>query len=162
MGAVANVNDANLFSINRLSQMTGMARETITRKVQGIKPSGTKSGHPVYHWRDVGPALYGDAMPAAATDPNELPATERDRWYASELKRLEYEQELGQLLKAEDVRSAWAGALKAVMLGLETLTDVVERDAGLTPEQTSVIQRTVDRMRDQLYRELSGEEDDNV
>lgn len=159
MGVVTNVNDANLLSINRLSQMAGMARETIARRIQGIKPAGNRAGHPVYHLRDVGPALYGEALSAAATDPNELPANERDRWYASELKRLEYEQELGQLLKAEDVRSVWANALKANMLALETLTDVIERDAGLTPEQAIVIERVVDRMRAALYRDLAGEAD---
>lgn len=162
MSVVTNVNDANLLSINRLSQLTGMARETIARKIQSVRPAGNRAGHPVYHLRDVGPALYGDALPAAATDPNELPANERDRWYASELKRLEYEQELGQLLQAEEVRSVWADALKAIMLALDTLTDVVERDAGLTPEQAVVIQRAIDRMRASLYRDLTGEDEASV
>lgn len=161
MSVVTNVNDANLLSINRLSQLTGMARETIARRIQGIRPAGQRAGHPVYHLRDVGPAIYGEPA-SAASDPNELSANERDRWYASELKRLEYEQELGQLLKAEEVRSAWADALKAIMLALDTLTDVLERDAGLSPEQTAVIQRTVDRMRASLYRDLTGEDGGDV
>lgn len=86
----------------------------------------------------------------------EIPQTPKDRkdWYDSELRRLEYEQKTGVLVAADDMRTTVAEALKPVMLGLETLTDVVERDAGLTPEQATVIQREIDRMRDALYRDL--------
>jgi hypothetical protein len=40
------------------------------------------------------------------------------------------------------------------MLGLETLTDVVERDAGLSPEQAAIIHREIDRMREAMYQDM--------
>lgn len=156
MASVASVNDANVFSINRLSQVTGMARNTITARVHGIKPAGIRNGHPVYSMRDVGPALYGGEGSINVTDPKDLAPKDRKDYYDSELKRLAYEQDLKQLLKAEDVRAEWAEALKQIMLSLDTLVDVIERDAGLTPEQASILQRVIDKQRDQLYRQLAG------
>ncbi len=162
MGSVADVGDANYLSISRLSQLTGISRETIARKIAGVKPAGNRAGHPVYALRDVGPALWGETFSSAVTNPDDLPPKDRKDWYDSELKRLQYEQDLTKLLKAEEVRAAWASALKAIMLTLDTLVDVVERDAGLTPEQASIIQRVIDRQREALYLQLAGDGDDGA
>nr|WP_255773279.1 DUF1441 family protein [Halorhodospira sp. 9622] len=161
MPSPAQIGDANLFSINRLSQVTGMARETITKRLNGVQPAGMKNGHPVYHFREAGPALYGESAGASSADPEEMTPSDRDRWYASEIKRLEYEKSLGRLIPAEEARQAWSEALKSMMLALETLTDLVERDAGLNPEQARVIEATVDRVRRQLYTELGGSDDED-
>ncbi|MCW8918957.1 MAG: DUF1441 family protein [Gammaproteobacteria bacterium] len=86
----------------------------------------------------------------------DVPQTPRERndWYAAELKRLQFEKETGLLIAADDMRTTVAEALQPVMLGMETLTDVVERDAGLTPEQAAIIRREIDRLREALYLDL--------
>lgn len=99
--------------------------------------------------RDVQAEPEGVVIP---TDPES-----RDKWYASELKRLQYEAKTGQLLEAEEVRHTWSSMLKAIMLKLDTLQDVVERDAGLTPEQAQVIQEAIDTIREQAYQEIISE-----
>lgn len=98
-------------------------------------------------WRFTGGAGVAD---------DDIPQTPRERkdWYDSELKRLQFEKETGLLIASDDMRTTVAEALQPVMLGMETLTDVVERDAGLTPEQATIIHREVDRMREALYLDL--------
>lgn len=155
MGSVLSVDDANLLSISRLSQLTGMARETIAKRIQGVKPSGSKNGHSVYHLRDVGPALFAQENLTSVDDPDDLPPRERKDFYDSQLKRLQYEKELGRLMSAEEVRGEWSKTLKAIMLSLDTLVDVIEREAGLEPEQVATMQSVIDRERESLFLQLS-------
>ena len=98
-------------------------------------------------WRFTGGSGVGD---------DDVPQSPRERkdWYDSELKRLQYERETGLLVAADDMRTTVAEALQPITLGMETLTDVVERDAGLTPEQAVIIHREIDRMRESLYQDM--------
>ncbi len=104
----------------------------------------------VAQWRFAGPVSE-----EADFDPDRLPPADRDKWFASELKRRTLQVEDGQLLRADEVRATWAEVLKTIVLSLDTLADVVERDASLSPEQAQVVQRVVDRQRDMLHRSLT-------
>lgn len=85
------------------------------------------------------------------------PRERRDHWDA-ELKRIEFEKRIGQLLSAEDTRRTWAETIKAFVLMLDTLPDVVERDARLSPEQATAMASRIDLEREQLARQLTSPE----
>ena len=78
--------------------------------------------------------------------------------YEAELKRMEFEELTGQLIRAEDFRDDLVKTLKPVMLTLDTLVDVVEREAGLSPEQAIKVQELIDRERENLYKRIADDE----
>lgn len=161
MGDVIAAADANNWSINRIAQCFGMARDTVTRKLRnaGVPAAGKRSGHPVYALRDVAPALFADSVGYTGgedgeQDPNRMPPKDRKDWYDSENKRLKYEQDIGQLIPADDVAAALAETFKKIALSLDTMVDVIERDAGLDGKQLEVMQRIIDNARATLAGEL--------
>ena len=62
--------------------------------------------------------------------------------------------ERGDLLPANDVRDVFAEGFKVVRLALETLPDVLERDAALTPVQVAACERVLDKTREELHGDL--------
>ena len=142
--------DAFLFSINKLAEALGCTRDTVRQHISHIKPHAEKNGFPVYHLKDV--LKLVDAP--GTENPEELPPHKRKAWYEGELRRVDIEKKKGELIPAEDVRQVWAETLKAVMLTLDTLVDVVERDVGLKPDQIKCIQGIIDNQREILYNDL--------
>lgn len=119
------------------------------------------------------PGQHGGARPGAGrkpksqmADPNDPHRTltiakARREMYKAGLAEIELQQARGELVQAEDVRQTWAASLKRIALAMETLTDVIERDAGLSPEQAQVFEGAIDRVRAQLYASLTGEEEED-
>lgn len=162
MSSVASISEASLYSISRLARETGLARDTVRKQLAGVQPSATRKGHPVYTLGDACPAIFGApgvAGPGDGTnDPDQMEPADRDRWYASEVRRLDYEQKIGQLIPHEDVARTFAAAFKRVSSALDTLTDVVEREAGLSADQVAEVQRVVDGIRSDLYAQLADDD----
>lgn len=85
---------------------------------------------------------------------------ERRAWYQSENERLEVERKKGQLVPASTVEAEFAVLIKGMVQRLDTLADVLERDAALTPGQVEIVQRTVDSVREEMYRDQQQQESD--
>jgi len=58
-------------------------------------------------------------------------------------------------MRADDVRQDVAKVFKSLAQTLDSLNDVLERDAGLSPEQAAVIEQLLDREREKLYVRLT-------
>ncbi len=149
----------NLLSISKISDLTGIARQTIAQRITGIRPRSIRSGHPVYFLRDVGAALFAKETVAISSnpdqDPAKLPPVDRDRWYSSEIKRLDFEEQMGALVRVEDMAQAIGVTFKKLALMLDTLPDVLERDVGMTPQQISAMCRIIDTQRSDLYAQIT-------
>ncbi len=150
MQELLHTSDAFLFSINKLSEALGVSRDTIRKRLARIDAAKERNGFPVYHLRDC-VTLISDPI---TEDPEELAPRARKDWYDGELRRVELEKKKGQLLQVDETRLIWAETLKSMMLTLETLVDVIERDVGLGPEQIKRIQDIIDGQRELLYRQL--------
>lgn len=150
---VSTTNDAFLYSVNKLSQALGKSRDLIMHRIARIEPVKKINGHDVYHLRDV-VQLIDDNIDHTVKNPDSLAPRERKDWYEGESRRIEILKKQSQLLNADDVRETWAESLKAVMLRLDTLVDVVERDVGLDSEQIKSMQSIIDLQREQLYGDL--------
>lgn len=160
--SIQPIDDGNLFSVSRLARLTGYDRRTVTKRLESVKPAASRHGHAVYHLADAGPALFTDRTTIAdmeAIDPATLPPPERDKWYASEIKRLELETRMGRLLDAEETRQRIAETFKRIATSLDTMCDVIEREAGLTPEQVTEMQRIIDQMRAELFAQVAEGDD---
>ena len=145
-----SISDADQFSVNRLSRMTGFDRRTVSRRLEHVQPTGIRAGHPVYSLRDAGPALY--AVGYAGDDPEQMGPKDRLDWYRGESEKRKLQKTDGELVEASVYERHMADLLKVSVSWAETFTDVMEREAGLTPEQLERVQTAVDRQRDRLHK----------
>ena len=98
---------------------------------------------------------YGAADVDLADDPEKMPPKERLDWYRGTRERTRHLEEVGQLLPAADFERVLADVLKTVAVTLESLPDVLERDAGIDGAAVERCQLVVDRMRDELFARLT-------
>ncbi len=91
-------------------------------------------------------------------DPRDLPPMERRAYYQSENERLKVESTIGQLVPAAEVEADYAELVKKVVQFFDTLPDVLERKAGLTPEQVVKVQDECDRVRQSMYEGITDDD----
>lgn len=131
-------------------------------------PTLTASGQPRKSTPGHGGARAGAGRPVGSrhktTEPGETNAYQilakakaKRETYRAHLEELKYKAAARELIPIRDHETALATAFKMVAAALETLPDVLERDAGLSGAAIEVAQRVVDRVRDDLYRRLQGE-----
>lgn len=152
--SVSSLDDAYNWSIKRIAEAFGLARETVTSRIKKahIQPAGKKSGHPVYALKDVGPVLFiSEAVPVTELhNPDLMHPKDRLDWFKSENERLKFHVNEGDLVEAQDSARAMSDLAKALIQKLETLPDVLERDCGIPPEALDRVVHTVDDLRDQM------------
>lgn len=105
--------------------------------------------------RDVAQWYYGGKTADQEEDPEKLSPKDRLDWYRGARERTKHLEEVGELMRATDFEHALASALKAVAVGLESLPDVLERDAGITGVAVETAQRVIDRLREDLHKRLT-------
>lgn len=87
-------------------------------------------------------------------DPGRMDPKDRLDYYRSERERLKMEQETGDLIPAVEVERVAAEVLKSIAQTLDTLPDVLERDAGISPDAVLVVQRVIDAARESMFGDL--------
>jgi len=152
------------WSVARLADEFGMDRRTASKRLKeaGISPSGRRSGNDIYRLADAAPALV-QALPGGGggadfVDPRDLPPMERRAYFQSENERLKVETTTGQLVPAAEVEADYAEMVKKVVQFFDTLPDVLERKAGLTPEQVVKVQDECDRVRQSMYEGITDDD----
>ena len=168
MGDVVGFRDGDLWSISRLAESFGMARRTVSSRLVGVEPAGERNGNPVYHIKDASKALWQVNRAGGGTtlDLDQFPEA-RKAWYQSENERLKFEQNIGQLIPATDVHRTMAMMVKTIAAGIDSIPDILERDAGLDPQVIELViplldgmrEATADKMREAVRDEFKDEED---
>ena len=148
-------------SIRQIAEETGFDRDTVVKKMteSGTKPSGKRGGHSVYRLRDAIKALYISG-PDGRMDPDKMDPFRRKAHYQAEHEALQLAKERGEVVPCIEVEQEQARNFKVVVQMLDTLSDTLERDAGLTKVQAGRVDEIVDATRRKLYSDLV--EDDNV
>ncbi|TAA42478.1 MULTISPECIES: DUF1441 family protein [Pseudoxanthomonas] len=148
------------WSIARLADEFRMDRRTATKRIReaGVAPLGKRGGHDVYRLADVAPALV-DPLPSPAgdegvIDPHNLPPPDRLKWFQSENERLKLESSMGLLVPALEVEARFAELVKTLVMFMDTLPDVLERDVALSPKQVQAVQESCDRVRQEMYERV--------
>lgn len=152
---------AGLVSLHTGALICKVTRETLKKRIveSGIEPAGEDAaGNPLYWIVDLAIATHGGrsgiAKGGEVSDPMKLPASQRDAWFRSEGRRLELEERAGRLGSVEEFAREFGDAARDFAQFLDTLPDVLERDANMTPEQVDVMHDTLREERQRLHDDL--------
>ncbi|AFF24650.1 DUF1441 family protein [Pasteurella multocida] len=150
----------NLFdiklNINQIAELVGMHRQTVSQRLAGLTPaSGSNSKLKLYLLSDLIRSGLSEKM---SIDVDSLVPVDRKAFWQAENERLKYERETGQLIPAFEVAQEMSAFAKATVQTLETLPDILERDAGLTPKALVLVQQIIDDVRDQMALRIQQNE----
>ncbi|HDR1419874.1 TPA: DUF1441 family protein [Pasteurella multocida] len=150
----------NLFdiklNINQIAELVGMHRQTVSQRLAGLTPaSGSNSKLKLYLLSDLIRSGLSEKM---STDVDSLSPVERKAFWQAENERLKYERDTGQLIPAFEVAQEMSAFAKATVQTLETLPDILERDADLTPKALVLVQQIIDDTRDQMALRIQQNE----
>lgn len=140
-------------SVRRAAEALDVDRSILARVIaeRGIKPAGREGGHPVFFLSDLARAIR-DSDPDRESPNNQLARARAAR------ERLKFEQEAGRLCPVDEVRRGYAEWVLLVVMVLETLPDILERDVGLPAIAIARTEKAIDGLRLELYRRLAGRE----
>lgn len=167
MAAVHKIAGGFTVSISTIATEFRMDRGTVSRRLDaaGVAPVDQVRGYPVFRLRDAVKAIFGlsterrlDPDGAEPADPSGLPPGERLAWYRSEDARLDVETKKRQLIPASEFETEIAKGFKLLVQMLDTLSDRLERECGLSPAQSALVQDATDKIREELYRDQVGTE----
>lgn len=161
MAEINRLEEAYNWNITRLADAFRLDRGTVRRRLKeaGVVPAGTRNGANVYALRDAGPALFGEVVSAGGITPDEMMPSERKDWYQSENLRVKLEKDMRLLVPVEEAHLEMSRLAKAVASGLDSLADMLERDAGLPPEAIELVERVTDDLREQMYQAVVADDD---
>jgi hypothetical protein len=137
-----------------------VSREKLRKRIvqYGLRAaSADEKGHPLYWIVDLVRAV--DGQPGSecgrAVDPSKMTAGARNAWYQSEHRRLDFEEREGTLCRVEDARREISRGVLEFASFLDSLPDVLERDAGLTADQVEGLIHSLDRERERLWQKMA-------
>lgn len=155
--SVAKIDSWRNMSLHQLSQVFGIARETVMSRITSgrVSPSGEKGGHAVYDVSQVYRAIRDYELPSYSNrNPNDMPPKERRDWFESENARLKMEKETGRLIDAEQVRQMMADLVKPGIQLMETIPDILERDYSQSTKAVMDIEKRIDELRKKWANEI--------
>jgi len=149
------MSSAVYLSISQLSAELEQTRETVRKRLAdaGVKATGERKGYPLYRLRDAVRAL----LTSADADPSKLDPFRRKAHWQAQAAELRLDVDKGELVRVADVEEVYAATMKPIALALDTLPDILERDAGLSAPQVSRAERALDATREQLVGVLQKE-----
>jgi hypothetical protein len=145
-----------LYSLSTLATEFHMERPTIVRKLgaAGVKSAGTVRGYPGYKLLDACQAIFAAVADPDAGAPKVQSSDERARYYNAELRGLELATKQKLVVPAVEVEATVGDLFRIVTQFLNGLTDKVEREAGLMPEQAAALNDSIAVCRRELYKLL--------
>jgi hypothetical protein len=147
-------------SVNEFCDEARCDNLTITRRLKaaGIKPSAKKGKQNRYRLADLLRCAY--LMDDDGNfNPSGLDPFKRKAHFQAAQEEVKYRQECGELVPKIEMETEFARAMKVFARFCDTLPDILERDAGATPAQVSMIEKRIDQARAEFVRALSGEDE---
>jgi transcriptional regulator with XRE-family HTH domain len=138
-----------------LAEAFGISLPTVEQWIRGGCPvieRGARGRAWVLNLLDV--ARWRYAVPEAndeGFDPDRASPKDRKDWFDSEFRRRQLQERDAELIPAAEVERGLADLVSQVVRTLDTLGDVLERDAGITGEAVERVNKVTDAARDELY-----------
>ena len=147
-------------NINQLAGITNVHRQTVAARLKNVEPApGSNSKLKLFLVTDVLAELM---IPTVATSLEDMPPADRLAHWKAGNERIKFEQDTGQLIPADEVAREFSVMTKAVVMVLETLPDVLERDCALSPAAVARVQSVIDDLRDQMSQKVMEAEAEEV
>ena len=141
-------------STSQIADLLDMNRNTVAKRLGEIKQVGGNTINlKLYRLED---ALRAIIFPSIK-EHGDMSPQDRKAWFQSENERLKYESAARELIPAEECRDVYTQLCKGLVLVLETLPDLLERDCALTPTAVKYVQDKIDDFRDHLYNEMQSD-----
>ncbi|CAM7704742.1 DUF1441 family protein [Citrobacter braakii] len=138
-------------NVTQLAELVGMNRNLVARRLRDMELAGGNGENLKLY--ELGPALQGLLTPSMKEN-GEMSPQDRKAWYQSENERLKFEAASRELIPVEEVAREYASLAKAVVMVLETLPDILERDCALSPTAVTRVQVIIDDLRDEMARKV--------
>ncbi|HEI2627729.1 TPA: DUF1441 family protein [Escherichia coli] len=145
-------------NVSQLADLVGMNRNLVSRRLRELELVGGNGENLKLY--ELGPALQALLTPSMKEN-GEMSPQDRKAWYQSENERLKFEAASRELLPVEEVAREYASLAKAVVMVLETLPDILERDCALQPSAVMRVQKTIDDLRDEMARKIAESDSGN-
>lgn len=145
-------------NVTQLAELVGMNRNLVARRLRDMELAGGNGENLKLY--ELGPALQALLTPSMKEN-GEMSPQDRKAWYQSENERLKFEAASRELIPVEEVAREYASLAKAVVMMLETLPDILERDCALTPTAVTRVQVIIDYLRDEMARKVEESESDD-
>ncbi|WP_312284512.1 DUF1441 family protein [Yokenella regensburgei] len=147
-------------NINQLAAITDVHRQTVAARLKNIEPAaGSNSKLKLYLITDILTELM---IPTVSANLEDMQPSDRLAHWKAENERLKFEQDTGQLIPADEVAREFSLMAKAVVMVLETLPDILERDCALPPAAVSRVQTVIDDLRDQMAQKVQDAEQEEA
>jgi len=91
---------------------------------------------------------------SSAIDPDNMSPKDQLDWYKAQREKVKYRTECCELMLASAYEKDLSTVLKSLATSLETLPDLLERNAGLKDDAIELVRSCVDNMRESLYNSL--------
>ncbi|MEA3641279.1 MAG: DUF1441 family protein [Lamprobacter sp.] len=138
-------------TVRAIADELRMDQRTVIDRLRNwnIAPVGkrkNRTGPPadLYRLSDIFDAFTASTQ---ADDPDMLPATERDAFYRSELRKDELRRQRGELIEIDDARRIFNRLIEVRRDFYELLPDALERKLNLDAAALDEIQRQIDKTR---------------
>lgn len=132
----------------QIAQLFETDAKTLPRRMKGIIARGTRRGYKVYRIREAATRLVEPGYEIEdfirQMSPQELPPLLQKEFWNGQRARLEYEKQLGNHWPTEEVVAAFGEMANTVRITLLLIADDVDREAGLTDGQRTIIRRIMD------------------
>lgn len=144
-------------NLSQIASEFGVARETARKRLDdaSVDAADVDSAHPVYRLRDV---LRAFAAADGRQDPERMKPWERKAHYQAEHEMLRLQVERGELVPSIEVEQEIARLFKLIAQALDTLPDVLERDAGATAAQLTRVERHLAELRNALFASVTDDD----
>jgi hypothetical protein len=147
-------------SVSQLGRLFSHDNRTIAKKIQGMRPTGMRAGHPIYSVAEAARFLvvpHGDFEDTIRKmRPEELPPALQKEFWSALQARQKFEEDRGDLWRTADVIAHYSEVFMALRTTLLLMSDTVERSVELSERQRSIIQNAVDTAMHELYKNLVG------
>jgi len=152
-----------LYSIAQLAQDFNLSRSTATKRLAECPHSGESRGYPAYTLEHAAPFLIDpkgiglnkqQEEPENEMDPDKMPPDMQKDYWDARLKKQKHDKEAGHLWDTLEVIHVLSEAYKPLAQRLRTLTDVLERVAGLDTDQLERAEEVINDVQQQIYDDL--------
>lgn len=146
------------YSLSQLADLFGLHRQTVRKRLQGVKPDGLIRGNPAFTVKSAAPRLVESYQyDEQERDPDKMdPQDAKDFWEAK-LKEQKFLENDGELWRSDEVLEALSGVSKRIALALRGIPDILERRTGLDAKQMGLVEEVIRSSMKEMHDTLVDE-----